>query len=57
MRQHGAVDLPQIPRHERVLRDQLLLLELAIDQHDVAALIEFRAAEFEFCAGLEVSAA
>jgi hypothetical protein len=56
MRQHGAVDLPQVARHERVLRDQLLLPELAVDQHDVSAPVKLGAAQLEFCAGLDVPA-
>ena len=56
MRQHGAVDLPQIARHERVLRDQLLLSELAVDQHDISAPVEFGAAQLQLRAGLDVPA-
>jgi hypothetical protein len=39
--EHRAINLPQIPGHERVFGNQLLLLEFAIDQHDVSILIEF----------------
>jgi hypothetical protein len=56
MRQHGAVDLPQIARHERIPRDQLLLPELAVDQNDIPGPVELSAAQLELCAGLDVPA-
>lgn len=54
--QHRAVDLPQVSWHKRVFRNQLLLLELAVDQHDVAILIELCTSQFEFRAGLQIPA-
>ena len=40
MRQHTAVDLAQVSREQRVLRRQLALAKLAVDQRDISILVE-----------------
>jgi hypothetical protein len=54
--EHRAVNLPQISRHKRVFCNQLLLLELAIDQHDISIFIKLCTSQFEFRAGLQIPA-
>lgn len=56
MRKHTAVDLAQVSRKEGVFRRQLALAELAIDQRDVAILVELGTSQFELVARLDDSA-
>ena len=50
MRQHTAVYLAQVSRKHGILRYELALFELSIDQGDVAILIELCTAQLELIA-------
>lgn len=47
VREHTTIDLPQVARQQRVLGNQLVLAEFAIDECDIAVFIELGAAQFE----------